>query len=173
MSSAPQLVVNTTAPKGVPGQSTDNDASESGVNAEASASIPFGVMMQQFAEGQFKLLSGGTNKLAGIAILENVLDRTDQLDTGGVKPKATIAAGRVWRGWVLIEETVAVGDPVRVRHTPATTEQPGAFRTSAQSTNCSDISTFASWRTGGASTDTPPVAELEIDMTNSALADPD
>jgi len=172
MSTAPQTSVDAKA-AGIPGQTCGmaNPLIEPAVNGETSASIPFGVMVQQSAQGEVKLLTGGTNKMAGIVVHDNDLNRGTQVDDLGVMIDAMCSIARRWRGYVLIEVTVAVGDAVRTRHTATGNEQAGAFRNTADVTDCFNLSSVASWREGGTASGSPArgVALLEIDMTNAAL----
>jgi len=172
MSSAPQTAVGTRA-NGIPGQTSgiSDPIIEPAVNGEASTSIPFGIMVQQSLEGEVKLLTGGTNKMAGVVVHDNDLNRGTQVDDNGVMPDAMCSIGRKWRGYVLIEVAIAVGDAVRTRHTAVGSEQAGAFRNTADTTDCFNLSSVASWREGGAVSGSPSrgVALLEIDMTNAAL----
>lgn len=165
-----QTSVSNNFPKGVPGQRTCPPGAvqlEAGVNDEASAQLTFGRMVAQSAEGKFKVLAANTDKLAGVLEFGHYYDRDQQLDANGLKPDAYGVVGRKWRGWVVVDETVAVGDAVRVRVT-STGGTPGTFRKTSSAGNTKDLSALASWRTGGTSTEA--VAELEIDMTNAASA---
>lgn len=135
-------------------------------STEASAGIPAGVMIKNAG----LLLTATDNALLGVPVFNHYYNRESELDSDGYQPKATFGLLRKGRISVLLEENVAVGDPVRVRAVVAGAEQAGAFRTSADGTDCIDISAFASWRTAGSAGGT---AELEVDMTNASLAEAD
>lgn len=175
MGTAPQTSIATRA-KAVPGQLYGSGhVIEPATNEEASAGIAFGVMVKNGTAGSnpnlVKLLTATSEKLAGIAVFNHYYNRDTEVDTDGLQPDAVFGLLRKGQIWVKIEETVAVGDPVRVRAVVAGAEQAGAFRTSADSTDCFDISTFAQWRQGGTASE--GVALLEVDMANAGLADPD
>lgn len=163
-----QTAVSNKFPKGFKGQTTaPRPETEAGVNDEASAELAFGRMVAQSAEGKFKVLAANTDKLAGVVVFNNLFDRDQQIGTTGVKPDAYCSVGRKWRGWVEIDETVAVGDAVRVRVT-STGGTPGVFRKTSSAGNTKDLSALASWRTGG--TNTEAVAELELDLVSAGSA---
>lgn len=158
---------------GVPGQLTGEATPvvEAATNAESSAAIPFGVMVKNGdTAGEIKAVSAANVKFAGILVHDSGLGRDNYLTEDGMLPGATGAILRRGRCLVQVEEAVDIGDPVRVRGVVAGEEVAGAFRTSADSTDCADISTFASWRSAA---DAAGIAEIEIDMTNAALSDPD
>jgi hypothetical protein len=163
---------------GVPGDIADlwtakNGARDSATSEEASATIPFGVMViRGTGDGGAKRLhtSAATCEqlLLGISVRSHDFAIGSELDDdGALKPGATFAVGRKGRYRVLVEDAVSPGDSVRVRAVAAGDEVPGAFMTGADGTDAIDISAFAQWRT---SADAGEVAVVEIDMTNSALA---
>lgn len=173
-----QATVEAAPDFGVPGDIADlwtakNGARDSATSEEASASIPFGVMViRGTGDHGAKLLHTSAaaveQLLLGISVRSHDFAIGSELDTDGkLKPGATFAVGRTGRYKVLVEDAVSPGDPVRVRAVVAGAEVKGAFRTAADGTDCVDISAFAQWRT---SAGIGEVAVVEIDMTNSALA---
>lgn len=170
----PQTTVATTPDIGVPGQIPTMDGVEdalvfSKTNKEASASMPFGIMVKQGTlDDDILLITAAANKLAGVTTWAHDFARTSELDTGGVKPGATV--GVVWQGPVLVlpEDAVTPSSGVHVRiNANGGNTQPGAFRGAADATHSIDCTGFARWLTSGSST---APAVVFVDMTNAALA---
>ena len=159
---------------GMPGMLTGSDhVIEPCTNEEASASLPFGVMIKNGTAGANllgKLLTATSEKFAGIVVHNHAYNRDTEVNATGMMPKSTFGILRRGQIHVLLEENVAVGDAVRVRCVVSGGEQAGAFRTTADSTDCVDISLYAQWRTAGSLGGT---AVLEIDMSGAGLGDPD
>lgn len=168
---------------GFAGMRADNSAIsvDTAVNVEASAEIPYGVMVQLGAaiadqtSGQpgyssgtpVKLLAATTDDLWGIVMHDHTKATgltTSELGEDGLLPAACFNVMTVGRIYVPVEEDVAPGDSVFVRAVAAGAEQAGAFRKSADGTDCIDISARARWVKSG-STSQPAI--LEIDMRNS------
>lgn len=164
----------------IAGMLADSDPAsriEGRVNREASAEIPFGVMVVR--DGTYKndgavkchtTAAASEQILAGIVVHQHDLAQPEELGDTGVKPKAVLRLLRRGRIYVLPEETVTVGDAVRVRAVAAGNEVAGAFRTTADGTDCIDISKFARWVRGG-STTVPAVLEIDMVGAGNALAD--
>ncbi len=143
-----------------------------GTSEESSAEIPFGVMVCQGTEDDGVLLlhtsaAAMATKLKGVSVFGQGYAKNTELGDTGFKPKCTFDVLNKGRVYVLVEEAVAPGDAVRVRAVAAGLEVKGAFRTTADSTDCVDISAFAKWIRGAAE---DGLAVVEIDMTSSALA---
>jgi hypothetical protein len=138
-------------------------------NDNASAEIAFGLMVRRgTSEGGALTLSATSQALGGIVVRDHAYDQPNELGDTGLKPDVVMTVLQRGRIWVPVEEAVAVGNDVRVRAVATGDEVAGAFRTTADSTDCIDISAFARWVTGGST-----VAELEIDMLQAALASAD
>ncbi len=146
-----------------------NSRKESRTSEEASAGIPFGIMVKEgTAAGLAKLCTGTTNVLAGIVVRSNSFAIPDELVVAtGLTPKTTFSAVTKGEINVLLEENVTLGSDVRVRMVAGGGEQAGAFRTTADSTDCLDLTALARWLTAGSSGDT---AVLQIDLSNVGLA---
>lgn len=161
----------TTMAEAVAGLLADNTSTKdclTGTSEEASAEIPFGVMLCQGTEDDgVKLLNTSAAAMAtalkGVSVFGHGLD----IGTDGLNPKATFSVLSKGRIYVVPEEAVAPGDAVRVRAVAAGAEVKGAFRTTADASDCVDISKFARWTR---SADETGFAVVEIDMTNAALA---
>lgn len=149
----------------------------SATSSEASAEIPFGVMVQRgSADGTAKNLStsaaamAANNLLLGVSTLAQGFDEPNELsndDDGGLMPEATFGVLIEGPIYVVPEENVTPASDVRVRAVAGGAEVLGAFRATADSTDCVDISAFARWmETGTAGSPTL----LYIDMKNVALA---
>ncbi len=173
----------TTMDEALAGLIADNSMSKdclTAISEEASAEIPFGVMCAQGAsdDGTLLLLTSAAamaSALRGISVFGQSFSKPDELGDTGLTPTTTFNVMSKGRIYVQVEEAVAVGDPVRVRavtggtngYGDAGAETAGAFRTSADSTDCVDISGFARWTRGAAEAG---FAVVEIDMTNASLA---
>lgn len=170
---AGQATVRTAPLVGLPGSPADQATADgegiiSATSEEASAEIARGRMVQTSATNSdygAKIITGTTNKLLGIALRSN--DASDsELGATGWKPGATFPVGREGRYFVEIEENVTPGSSVRVRC--AGTGVIGAFRATADATNCLDLTPFAKWVRTSLAAD--GVGELDIDLVNAALA---
>lgn len=142
---------------------------------EASAEIPMGVMVAIGTEDDGALLlhtsaAAMATKLKGVSVFGQGYAKDTELGSTGFKPKCTFDVLNKGRIYVKVEETVAPGDDVRVRVVAAGAEVKGAFRKTADATDCVKINKFAKWIRGASA---GGLAVLEIDMTNSALAEAD
>jgi hypothetical protein len=147
-------------------------------NAEASAEIPFGVMVCRDAANPDTALLLHTSSAAMTAsqLLEGVSTHShsyaepDELgddDDGGVVAGNMLGILKEGPIWVLPEESVTPSSDVRVRAVVAGVEVAGAFRATADSTDCVDCTAFCRWLTAG-STTVP--ALVWVDMANVGLA---
>ncbi len=146
-----------------------------GTSQEASAEIPFGVMVchgtvEGFVKNLHTSSAAMATELFGVAVFGHSYARGIHLGDTGLTPTTTFDVLQRGRIYVQVEEAVAIGDAVRVRAVAGVGEVAGAFRTTADSTDCIDISSFARWIRGAAE---DGLAIVEIDMTNAALADAD
>lgn len=167
-----QTTVTTRMPVGFPGiianlhSMADGDV-HSKVSQEASASIPFGVMVQAGSNDDgVLLLTATSNRLVGVATHHNAYsDR--EADDNGVKPKMTLGVLNVGQVYVTVENAVTPASEVHVRAVVAGAEVKGAFRAGADGTDTIDISAFARFLTSAGAGE---VALLDIDMRNAPLA---
>jgi hypothetical protein len=150
---------------------------DSRVNEEASAEIPFGVMVVRGTAKATDALLLHTSAavsaplLAGVVLYSAAYAKPEELGDDGVKPNMTVGLLQKGRVYVLPEEAVEPGDDVRVRAVAGGSEQAGAFRTTADDTSdCIDISSFARWITAGSST-VPAVVEIDMTSAAGAVAD--
>lgn len=173
----PQTTVKDFLSRPFPGVVADtsfNLHTESKVSAEASAEIPFGVaVIRDDTDKDDGVVLPTTSsavsapRFAGVVQHTHAMDKPNELGAAGITPKSTVLVMTEGRIWVLPEEAVTPGDAVRFRAVVAGMEQAGAFRTTADGTDCVNISNLARWVRGGDST-TPAI--LEIDMSNAAQA---
>ncbi len=162
----------------VAGLLADNSLSKdclSATSEESSAEIPFGVMVCRGTEDDGVLLLNTSSaamatSLAGIVVFGHSFSKPYELGDTGLKPFATFNVLSRGRIYVQVEEAVEIGDAVRVRAVATGDEVKGAFRTTSDSTDCVDISSFARYIRGA---DEDGLAIVEIDMVNAALADAD
>ncbi len=170
---AGQTSVKTAPAIGLPGTpsnlaTADGEGTVSATSEEASAEIPRGLVVQTSTTNSdygAKLITGTTNKLFGIVLRSDDMGDAD-LGSTGYKPGATFPLGRNGRFFVVIEENVTPTSSVRVRC--AGTGTIGAFRATADATNCLDCTPFAKWVRTALAAD--GIGEVEIDFTNAALA---
>lgn len=170
---AGQTTVTKNPAVGLPGSPSDLATSDgegiiSGTSEEASAEIVRGLVVQATTTNSdygAKIITATTNKLLGIVLRSNDASDTE-LGATGWKPGATFPVGRSGRYFVVIEENVTPTSSVRVRC--AGTGTIGAFRATADATNCLDITPFAKWVRTSLAAD--GVGEVDVDFTNAALA---
>lgn len=164
---APQTSVSLTQAAAIQGQlgnsSMMKDA-ESLINGEASAEIPFGVMVQQGATVQEALkLTATNNKLVGITVFSHDYQKPVELGDTGMKPDVVMSVLARGKVWVPVEEAVTRASAVLVRAVAAGAEVAGAFRDTADGADCIDISHMARFLT---ETTGPGLALLEFDIVN-------
>lgn len=166
----------TDAPIGVPGDIADLHTARNGrrparTSEEASAVILPGVMVKH-GTGDYGCLklTATSNVLDGIAIRAHDFAVGSEIDesTGGYKPGCTFAVGQSGSYFVRIEEDVTPTSDVRVRCVATGNEVAGAFRATADSTDCVDLTGLARWVRTAAAAD--GVGELWIDLANINLA---
>lgn len=150
-------------------------------NAEASAEIPFGVMVCRDTTNvdTAKLLHTSAAAMAANQLLVGVSTHSHSYaepqevadtDAGGIKAGQMLGVLQEGPIWVLPEESVTPSSDVRVRAVVAGDEVKGAFRATADSTDCVDVTAFCRWLTAG-STTVP--ALVWVDMSNVGLATAD
>lgn len=170
---AGQTTVRTAPAIGLPGTPSNlataaGEGTVSATSEEASAEIQRGLVVQTSTTNSdygAKNITGTTNKLFGIALRSDDMADAD-LGNTGYKPGATFPLGRQGRFFVIIEENVTPTSSVRIRC--AGTGTVGAFRATADATNCLDCTPFAKWVRTSLAAD--GIGEVEIDFTNAALA---
>lgn len=168
-----QSTVTTNPTIGLPGEPSDmqsavNGRVDSATSEEASAEIRTGIMVQA-GTGDFgaKILTATTNRLKGITTRSH--DFGDlELGVTGYLPGATFGVAKSERWFVRIEENVTPASDVRVRCVAVSAEIAGAFRATADSTDCIDLTPCAKWIRTALAAD--GIGELEIDMANIDLA---
>lgn len=172
-----QTAVLATPLPGLPGDLGDHYTATDGdlvtaINGHASAGLVAGVAVAAAsAEGEVTPMAASTGTIPFGIVLREFSDPAKLAAAGGFAPDTLMTIGRRGRFWVYIEENVAIGGAVRVRHTAAGAEVAGAFRSSADSTDCTDLTPMgARWVTAGTA---GGAALVEVDFTNSGLADPD
>lgn len=143
---APQTSVPAQQEVALPGSDCETSVpGQSGYNAEASASIPFGIVVKAgAAAGALLLPSGSGDEPEGIVLYSSAYDSSglpgSDLDSTGVKPKARISYKVRGIVWVKPEAAVSPGDPVFARHsTGAGGSQKGALRSNADSATAIDL----------------------------------
>lgn len=161
---------------------TDGDI-KTAVNEEASSTIVVGTMCKRGTGERSALRVAATADKAtalGIATrghhfsdAELVQSTFDDAVLDAYTPGTPFGVGRTGDYVVVIEEDVDVGDAVRVRCVAGATEIPGAFRTTADSTDCLLLPTDAFWWVKGGAIDTDTgwgVAVLHVDFNKVTAA---
>lgn len=159
----------------VPGLVADNSMSKDAVScysAEASAGIPFGVMVAQdsAADDAVSLPNAQNDLLKGVVMYHQAYCRPQELDDDGLQPATHMSVLRRGRVWVRVEDAVTPSSGVHVRRTAGVGEQLGAFRGTGDGTDTIEITDFAKFMT---SADAGELAVLELDMTNASEATAD
>ncbi len=171
--SAPQTSVTTAMAPAFAGMLADTSGKRCSAkySEEASAEIPFGVMVCRGTDKDDGALLLNTSSAAmadillGVVVHSHAYDKDNELGDTGLKSAVSFDVLTHGRIYVLPEETVHPGDAVRVRAVAGGSEVKGAFRTTADSTDCVDITSFARWARGGDST-TPAILELDMTYAN-------
>lgn len=160
---------STTMTPSIAGQLADLGVADirSFVNSEASAEIPFGfAVVQGTGEKDALLPSVSGNVFVGILVHSHAYDPENDLGNDGVKADRELNIMNKGRVWVVVGETVAVGDRGYVVYaTPVSGEQvPGQI----MKTNTADVTlnTGAQIRFLTAATGAGSLALAEIDCMN-------
>lgn len=128
------------AVKGGLGDAGPNDIESRAANVD----IFFGAGVEVLADGKVDIPSTVNDIFAGVAIqVQKDIPRA----TGIALHEADDAVPVLRKGrvWVYAEEAVDPTDPVFLRHTTATTELPGDFRTDIDTDKAIDVSASCSW----------------------------
>lgn len=128
-------------------------------NAEASAEIPFGLLViQGTAADEAKIPSAQADVGVGIVLHSHAYQKDNELGTTGLKPKVVMSALTRGRVWVTTDEAITLASLPRVRMSGA---GAGTFRATASAgvTKALNGCRFVS-----ASTATPGIAQLEFDI---------
>lgn len=113
----------------------------SGVSAEL---IKFGWGLQVETTGLVAVPSAAGDQFHGIAIQKHKA-KANSVGEAQYEINEAIPVLRSGRIWVYAEEAVNPTLDVFLRHTTATTEIPGDFRTDLDTANAFDISAYAKW----------------------------
>lgn len=111
--------------------------------------IKFGraVMGGTAAESQVKIFGSASGKFKGVALYST---DADDLDNSQYKDHDAVAVLDQGIVNVYVEETIALGNTVRIRHTASGSKVAGSFATTAEA-GCTAVLTGAEYRTAGAS----------------------
>lgn len=119
-----------------------DDQVDSYAQGEASAEIPFGVMVCQGTAGGTSgtpdkaILPVDANSVpVGVVVHSHDYDSRTELGTTGLKPKTMLSVMRRGRIWVQVEDAVTVNAPAFYRYTSdgGSNTQVGKFRSDADS----------------------------------------
>jgi len=138
-------------------------------NEEASAGIPFGVMVKQGTNDDgVKLLAGSGDAavMSGIVVFASLYNIPTQLSADGfLQPGVTFDRLREGDIYVIVEDAVTPASPVHVRHTTSTDEQVGGFRGSAVAGKTFTLTSGAKYQSSAYIGD---LAVLHIDINELA-----
>jgi len=148
----------------------ENGDVQTATSEEATAGIPFGVMVGE-GEGEdgVLLLAATDDALAGIAVYDPI-DPLNLDADGKLKPGWTFDRLTVGRVAVIVENAVSKDSEVHVRAVAVDPEQAGAFRAGADGADTISlvgIAKFVTETTGAG------IAIVDIDLRNAALATAD
>lgn len=108
-----------------------------GLNEEASAEMRWGIAVKQGTDDAGALLlTATTNKIKGLVQSTHAMAKETELGDTGVKPDAVFDCAEEGELYVLTEEAVTPASDVRVRCVAGGGEVAGAFRATADSTDC-------------------------------------
>lgn len=171
---APQTTVTLAPDIGVPGQIPSMDGVQDAVvnsktSKEASASIPFGVMVKQGTlDDDILIMTAAVNKLAGVTCWAQDFARPSELDANGIRPGTTVGVVFIGPVLVVVEDAVTPSSSVRIRHTTgAGGTVIGSFRGTAEATHTIDATGFARYLTSAGA---GGIAAVYVDLANAALA---
>lgn len=155
------------APGTLHGLSSHN-RTRSAVNQEASAEIPFGVLVVKGTIDDSAKLPDGTDVPMGITCFEHGFEQGGaDLGTTGMKPDSMLTVLDRGEINVRVEDAVVAGGAVRVRTTAGVGEQLGAFRSAADGTDAAVLSR-ARWLT---SADAGGIAVLDFDALGATMTE--
>lgn len=159
---------------GLPGDIGDQHTAEAGdiitaINGHASAGLIAGIAVTKAAaEREVTPMVASTGTIPFGIVLRQFGDPAQLAAAGGYAPDVAFPLGRKGRFWVYVEQDVTLTSDVRVRHTAAGAEIAGAFRATADSTDCTDLTDMgARWVVAGSA---GGAAMVEIDFSNISLA---
>lgn len=135
----------------------------SGIQAESSAEIPFGVcVVRGTGDDDVKLPAASTDKPRGVVVHSHNYDKDQELGSTGIKPKSQVGVLRRGRILVVVEEAVVPGDRGYVRY--AGSGQKGAWRKSAVLDETLNLTREAEFQSTQATIG--GLAVLEVDFSN-------
>lgn len=139
------------------------------LNDEGS-DIPAGIAVTLKAEGKIEEFDAASDVIAGVTIHTMARDPNDLAGSDAIKDNDMCNVREMGAVFVLPEETVAVGDPVYVRHTSdgSSNTQLGKFRKSADSARARLVP-GARWLSGG-TTSSPALLHFDADAEGAAYA---
>lgn len=134
------------------------------VNSEASAEIPFGSGVKQgVADGAALFPTVQASVIIGIVMHSHAYEQGTELGDTGLKVGVQMSILMKGTIWLLVEEAVVAGDRGFCRRTAGGGEQLGAWRKSADSTDCVDCTKQVRFLT---SADAAGFALADVDFTN-------
>lgn len=157
-------VAQSVAFAGMLGDSSLIKQGDSYVNGEASAEIPFGVVVKQGTlDNEAVKLTSTADVLLGVVLHSHSYAKPEEVGDIGIKPNVQMTVLSQGRMWVQVEEAVTPASNVLVRAVATGDEVAGAFRDTADASDCIDISGFARYLTSAGAAG---LALVEFDFRN-------
>lgn len=170
--SNPQTTVTAAPEIGMPGQIACNPGDavvRSKFSEEASASLPFGVMLMAGTnDNGAKNFTANTGRCVGVTVFNQGFERTRQLDDNGIRPGVSVGLLEIGSIFVRVQDAVTPASQVHVRAVigAGPGDVLGQFRGAKDGAETIDITAFARYKTSAGAGE---IAEVEIDLTNQAL----
>lgn len=148
---------------GVQAEPFEPSSIETRVNPSAASYYGRAVVQATGGDSRIKHLDTTGAKVLGVVVASQTLMSQSGSDEPNYPAKEAVMVMNKGRIWVAIEEDIAVGDAVYVRHTANGSGKLrlGAFRNDSDSSNCDQL-TNARWIKGGTSAQGFALLELDV-----------
>lgn len=173
----PQIAVANNQSLGIPGQLSDfHSASNGGVDTAINTDVvdfAFGIFVVRDTANEprgAKLPTAAANTLKGIVTHGHSYERKTELFSDGLTPGTVFGVLVKGRCFITTTEAVVPTDHVRVQMVAEGGHPVGTVRKTASAGKTIDITPLARWIKGAGAAAT---AEIEVDLTNIALATAD
>lgn len=129
----------------------------------------FGTLVSDQLDGTCKRLAAQADKIAGVVVLSDAYDDPNEAGLSnetsnppGLRPGTPVSCLTRGRIRVLLDETVAAGDPVRYYAKPVAGKRTGAFRTSDPTGTDTVLLTSGARFVEGGTVATGAVLEIDV-----------
>lgn len=134
------------------------------VGVYADDEMPFGIGVFQGSAFDEAKIPYGAGTFLGVVAYDQSYPNSRASGDATVPAGGPVAVVRKGRVWVMVEEAIALGDAVYVRHTGTAPEQRGAFRNDADTADAQQISAGARWFAGDRVVNGVRIAGLELNL---------